>query len=87
MPTLAKSGMRTGSMGRKVVDPVYRILAQHEKTVAYAEERFGMTPSARIRMRLTFRQAEAARLAADPAPRPGDILDALGLGDGQEGPA
>jgi len=86
-PTLARSGMRMGSMGQQVVDPVYRILAQHEKTVAYAEGRFGMTPSARSRMRLTFRRAEAveagvaeaARQATDPAPMPAEIPDARGV--------
>lgn len=61
--TLRKFPLVKGSMGQPVLSPLADYVAKLERTIATAEEEFGMTPRARLRLGLHV--ADLARTAAD----------------------
>jgi P27 family predicted phage terminase small subunit len=61
--TLRKFPLVKGSMGQPVLSPLAEFVAKLERTIATAEEEFGMTPRARLKLGLHV--ADLARTAAD----------------------
>jgi P27 family predicted phage terminase small subunit len=61
--TLRRFPLVKGSMGQPVLSPLADYVAKLERTIATAEEEFGMTPRARLRLGLHV--ADLARTAAD----------------------
>lgn len=61
--TLRRFPLVKGSMGQPVLSPLADYVSKLERTIATAEEEFGMTPRARLRLGLHV--ADLARTAAD----------------------
>ena len=61
--TLRRYPLVKGSMGQPVLSPLADYVAKLERTIATAEDEFGMTPRARLRLGLHV--ADLARTAAD----------------------
>jgi hypothetical protein len=76
----------TGSMGQEVVNPALKYEERLSREIMAYEERFGMTPLARMRLGIAFGQAADSlagmRQRLDPAPPAGDdgIIDLGELG-------
>lgn len=77
----------TGSKGQEVLNPLYRVIASLDAEIRNLEDRFGLTPLARLRLGITLTDAQKgledlnARLAADAAPE--DFEDPRGVIDGE----
>jgi len=74
--TVRQARLVKGSMGQPVLNPLVAYLAQLEQTIRAAEDAFGMTPAARMRLKLETPAGEeddpvdqlSARRAARRAP-------------------
>lgn len=84
-PVAGESGnhlMVRGSMGQEVLNPLLRYEERLSREIMAYEERFGMTPLARMRLGIAFGQAADSlagmRQRLDPAPKSDDGIIDLG---------
>lgn len=56
--TVRRARLVKGSMGQPVLNPLVAYMAQLEQTIRAAEDAFGMTPAARMRLKLDLPEGE-----------------------------
>ncbi len=82
MRTFKRERLVKGSTGQPALNPLAGYLAQREAAIREAEEKFGMTPMARVRLGIAFGQAKLTAqelvksLHAEETPPDDDALTA-----------